>query len=489
VSINALKKAAQFAFADGGSIKARVLRSGLWVGLSEIGLQALSLIRSVVLARLLTPEAFGVMGLAMIVVRAVETFTRPGVAQALIARQQSFEEAASTAYTMLVARGFILAALLAALAPLVGRFYESSQLVSALQALCLLFVVGGFANINTIARQRELDFRRLTYLAQTTTLTGTLITIGVAYWVRSVWALVIGQLATVSLNTLLSYVFLPGRPRLAFDRAVARDLLAYGKFITGSSIILYIATELDTAVVGKVLGPEQVGFYTLAFMLTHLVTANLAKIASSVMMPAYAKLQTDRPALRHAFLRTMSLVLMVVTPITVGLIALADPLIEVVYGEKWVPAVIPLQLLAVFGWFRSVAAFNGYLFEGMGKPGIAFRLGVIRLALIAPAMVPATYAWGLAGAGATVIVGIAAQWVGGLFYLRSELDIRPGEVLRLMARPWLTSLVMGLAAAAVVAAWPDYSVISVGAAVLCGMLVYAVLNLRSLIQLARERVH
>lgn len=487
--ISVLKKAARFAFADGGSVKAKVLRSGLWVGLSEVGLQTLGLIRSVVLARLLTPEAFGVMGLAMIVVRAIETFTRPGVAQALIARQESFDEAAGTGFTMLIVRGFLLAAVLAVLAPFVGRFYESADLGEALQALSVLFVVGGFANINTVARQRELDFRRLTYLSQTTTLLGTIITIAAAYWQRSVWALVIGQLATATLNTLLSYVFVPGRVRLTFDAAVARDLFAYGKFITASSMVLYIATEIDTAVIGKTLGPEQAGFYTLAFTLAHLVTANLAKIASGVMMPAYAKLQTDHPALRRAFLRTLSLVLLVVTPMTVGLIAVAEPLVRIVYGEKWLPAATPLQLLAIFGWFRSVAAFNGYLFEGMGRPEIAFQLGVIRLAVIAPAIVPATYAWGLAGAGVVVIAGMLAQWLGGLYFLRRELQIGPSSVLRLIAQPLATSLCMGALAWAIAGVWTAGTASSLALAVVGGGLTYAALNLKTLLQLTRERLH
>ena len=199
-----LKRAARFATSDGGSIKARVLRSGFWVSVSNVGLNALNMLRSVFLARLLNPEIFGLMGLAFVVLRATDTFTRPGVAQALIARQKDFDEAAHTAFTMLVIRGFLLAAILAGVAPWVADFYDKPQLMPMLQILSLVFVLNAFANINTVARQRELDFRSLTYLAQVTNFVGTAITIAVAFWLRNVWALVIGQLVQAALNTALS---------------------------------------------------------------------------------------------------------------------------------------------------------------------------------------------------------------------------------------------------------------------------------------------
>src|SRR5688572_29011094 len=210
--------------ADGGSVKARVLRSGFWVGLSSAGLTVLSFGRSVALARLLTPEVFGLMGLASIVMRMAETFTRPGVAQALIARQKDFDSASGTAFSILAARGFMLAAVNALAAIWIAEFYEEPQLEPVLQVLSGVFIVTGFANINTIASQRELDFRRLTYLTQATNIAGTILTIGAAWWLRSVWALVIGQLVQALLNTVLSYYFIPGRMAFQFDRAVAREL-------------------------------------------------------------------------------------------------------------------------------------------------------------------------------------------------------------------------------------------------------------------------
>lgn len=486
--IRTIKKIAKFAFADGGSIKARVLRSGMWVGAAQVGVQILSIARSVALARLLTPDVFGLIALAMIIIRAIETFTRPGIAQALIARQQQFEEAAATAFTLLVVRGVLLSLLLAAAAPLITQFYEAAELELVLQVLSVVFVIGSLNNINTIARQRELDFRHLTYLGQLTALIGTIVTVAFAWWFRNVWALVIGQIVQVSVTALLSYYFIDGRMRFAFNVEVARDLFKYGKFITGSSIVLYIASELDSAVIGKLLGTEQLGFYALAATIATLATLNLSQIASGIMMPAYSKLQSDIPRLRNAYLRALSLVMFLVVPASAGLICLADPLLYIVYGETWLAATVPLQVLALFGVPRALLSFNGYLFEGIGKPKVAFQLGLLRLATIAPLIIPMVKAYGLLGAAITVTLGGAVQWLVGLIYLRRYVAIKFSEVLATIWRPLWTTLAMSLMVVWLSDALNARTLIGLSAAVFSGIAIYALLNAKVLLTLKKERI-
>jgi O-antigen/teichoic acid export membrane protein len=487
VPLQAIRKVLRFAFANDGSVGARVFRSGIWVGFSEATIAALGVVRSVALARLLSPDVFGLMALALIVVRAIETFTRPGVAQALIARQTGFDDAAPTAFTMLVGRGVIIAACLAAAAPWIGRFYESDSLGTVLQVLALTFVIGAFANIHTIAKQKELDFRRLSYLAQITSIVGTIVTIAVAWWLRSVWALVIGQLATAAVNATLSYVFVPGRPKFGFDRGIARELMGYGKFIAASSIVLYVATEIDSAVIGKVLGHTELGFYTIAFTVAHLATTNLSKVAAKIMMPAYSKLQSNLPQLRAAYLRTFGFVMLAVLPASALLIVLAEPLLSAVYGEKWLPAAVPLRVLAVFGLLRALAAFAGYLFEGIGKPQLSMYMGVMRLAIIAPLIVPATLQYGLLGAAVTVTIGMGAQWLLGLWFLRKHLDVRLPQLARAMWRPVWTTAIMAALAYGATRIRSDHALLALGATLFCALGVYALLNLRTLAELRNSR--
>ncbi len=476
----------KFLFEDGGHVKTRVIRSFIWVGASEVSFAVVNFVRSIALARLLTPSMFGLVGLAGIALRAIETATRPGIGQALIAREGKFELARDTAFTMLVARGVVLAVLLFVSAPWVTAFYGEAELHSILQVLSLTFLIGGFSNINLIARQKELDFRRLTYFYQGTLLAGTFITILAAFLLRNVWALVIGQVASALIGTIMSYWFVDGRPRFAWNWRIARELVTYGKFVTGSSIVVFIASELDSVVIGKWLGPEALGFYILAFTIVHLVTSNISKVASSILMPAYSKLQRDPVAIRSAYLRTLSLVMFAVLPAAAGLAIVAEPMTLVVYGEQWLPAARPMQLLAIAGLLRAVCGLSGYLFEGIGRPKVAFWLGLLRLAVVAPLIVPMVWWFGLEGAAVTISAGLFVQALASAVYLRRAVGVGIVDSMRVIQQPLWTTLVMclGIVVFASLTDLGDLAELLV--VVPGGVVVYCALNWSVLVQLRRE---
>ena len=484
----AFKRGLHFAQGDAGSLKARVFRSGFWVSLSGVIASLLNFGRSIVLARLLTPETFGLMGLASIALRTIETFTRPGISQALIARQRDFDEASATAFTLLIGRGVLLGALLAAAAPWVALFYETDELKPVLQVLSLVLAIGGLANINTIARRKELDFRALSYLGLATALLSTIVTIAAAFWLRNVWALVIGQLASVTLTTLLSYHFIGGSPRMAFDWPIARELMTYGKFITGSTILAFVAAELDSAVVGKLVGMAELGLYVIAYTIANFATSNLSQIVSSVMMPAFSKLQSDIPAVKNVYLRSLMFIMFAVLPTTAGLMLVAEPLILVVYGEQWIEAALALQILVVFGLLRSIGSFNGYLFEGIGLPRIPFVINGLRLLTVAPLIVPMVLWEGRAGAAIAVTIGVAVHCLAGLLYLRKHISLSLTQLAVSLWRPVWTTLAMAASVGGLMAVIRSDTIAGLATVIVGGAAVYGGLNFRVLSALKKERL-
>ena len=250
-----------------GSLTQRAMRSGVWVGFSGVGINLLTLVRQVVLARLLVPEAFGVMSICLIVIRGAEIFTQTGFAAALVHRQDRFEEARDTAFTLMVIRGLLLMLVVAVAAPFIAAAYEEPDLTGLLRVLAIAFLLDGMCNINAVALQKNLDFRRLAYMELSVAALGTVMSIGLAWWLRSVWALVAGAVLSAAAHLVMSYVFIPGRPRLALQRQMVRELFGYGKFITAAAILLYLATEIDNALVGKLLGMQMLGFYVIAYLL------------------------------------------------------------------------------------------------------------------------------------------------------------------------------------------------------------------------------
>ena len=292
----------------------------------------------------------------------------------------------------------------------------------------------------------------------------------------------------MAFNTLLSYVFVHGRLRFEFKVNVARELLSYGRFITASSIVIFVAARLDSAVIGRLLGTEQLGFYSLAFTIAGLATLNLSRIASDIMFPAFSKLQSDHSALRNAYLRSLSMIMHLVLPAAVGLVVIAEPVLQVVYGEKWLPAVMPLKILAIFGVFRALFSFTGYLFEGIGMPRAAFVLGVMRLIAIASMILPMTKLLGLVGAAIAVTIGGAVCWFGSLVYLRRNLGIGPSDIAHALWRPIWTTGVMAVAVGSLSPIVKPASVVGLAIVIVLGIAIYAVLNVGVLRSLRRERL-
>lgn len=418
------------------------------------------------------------MGICIVVLRAVETFSTPGIATALIQRRDEFSVARDTAFTLHAVRGVLLCALLFLISPLISDFFEEPVLELMLAVLAVTFIVTGFQNINLIAHQKALDFRKIAYLEQATALLATTISITLAYMYRSVWALVFAEVLRTIIFALGSYAFLPGRPRFSINWKIARELLSYGRFIAASAIILYIATELDNLVIGKILGAEQLGYYVLAFTLANLVTTQISRLTSRVMLPAYSAIQDDIPTLRSNYLRIISLVATLVFPAAAGLLALGPDFVVAIYGEKWITVFEPLSVLLVFGVSRAFASVNGYLFQGVGKPNLDFQSAAFRLMVLAPIIGPMVYQWGIVGAAVAVTLGIVGQWVFGVWRMRALLDVTLKAIVLEMAGPLWKALLMGFVVWALKFWLEAANVVSMIGLVIVGTLIYVLLNVQ-----------
>jgi len=413
-----VKRGYRFMFRSDGSLQSKAIRGGLWMAASSVGIAMLTLARSVVLARLLTPEIFGVMALCLMATRLIEIFTETGFGQALIHQGDQFEEARDTAFTLMVFRGVWLCVLSFVIAPWVAAFYNQPILSETVGAVGLTFLLMGMQNINSVALQKELDFRRLAYMEQVVAVLSFIATIGLAWWLRSVWALVYAQVVTAGITSAMSFIMIPGRVRFRLNWKIARQLFSYGRYITGVAIVLFLTRELDNALIGKVLGPKLLGFYVAAFTLANIPATNLSKLVSRVMFPLFSKLQHDLPALRQEYARGLRLITSLVVPLSVAIIVLAREIITVLYGERWEPAVMPLQILSVFGLCRALWMLNGYLYNAIGRPQIDFTTSLARLVLMGAALYPLTMAFGLPGAALAVTVPMLLQAMGGIYLSR-----------------------------------------------------------------------
>ena len=251
-----------------------------------------------------------------------------------------------------------------------------------------------------------------------------------------------GQIVSAVLTAVLIWVVSDWRPTFKFDRKIARDLFGYGKHIMGASIIIFLVINIDDAIVGRVLGIEALGFYTLAYTISNLPATQITHLVSRVMFPLYSKLQDDRNALKDAYLKTLKYVSMLSIPVAFGIFVIAPDFVSVVLGEKWMLAVPALQVLCILGLIRSITSPLGEILKAIGKPNILIKTSLASLILIIISLYPLTNSFGIVGtalsiSGTSLIVSIYI-----IHIISKMININPNEILSIIAKPLLSSFVM-----------------------------------------------
>ncbi len=427
---------------NSSELRYKILTSGFWLTVSNTFVKILQFIRSIVLARLLTPEIFGIWGIVSLVRQGVDVFTNTGFGTELIHRQKHIKEASDIAWTLNVVRGFILMALCFAAAPLVANFYHKPILNILLKVVAVTFFINGLRNINVILLKKELSFKKIAIQQQISALLGLIVTLTLAYLYRNVWALVWGTITFFITDLVTSYIIQPKYPKIYYNKRLAKEIFKYGIFISGGGMVVFLTTELDNAVVGKILGMKWLGFYVLAYSLANLPATEITHVVSGVMFPAYSQIQDDIKRLRNLYLKTLRGVATLSIPAASGLAFLAPDILRLVYGERWLPAAAPLRILCVFGAIRSLGATTGPIYNAVGKPKISFFLNFSRLILIILLIYPLSVRYGINGTAYSIVIPAVVLQFFSWNILKGVLGLRLIDIARSIIIPVTGSVVM-----------------------------------------------
>jgi O-antigen/teichoic acid export membrane protein len=354
---------------------------------------------------LLSPDDFGLFGIAMLSISALDTFSQTGFQAALIHKKSPNKYYLNTAWTVSIIRGVVLYTILTLFAPAIANFFDTTQAVLAIRVIAISTLISGFKNIGIIYFQKELEFNKQFLYAFSVAFIELITSIFLALLLRNVWALIYGGVAGSLIAVVMSFYLHPYKPKFEFSFTIFKELLGFGKWILWSSIIIFFASQGDNAFVGKVLGVTALGFYQMAFNIGNLPSSEITGVISKVAFPAYVKMNHDSDYLREAYLRTLTFVILLSAPIAGGIIAIAPQFTELFLGEKWLPIVTPMQIIALAGLFRSLAGTGGTIFKAIGKPEVDFKKDTARLVAMALSIYPLTKIWGLSGTAVSVLLG------------------------------------------------------------------------------------
>ncbi len=407
----------------------------MWIFGLRIISRGLGFIRTVILARLLAPEDFGLLGIAMLAIATLETFSQSGFQSALIQKKENVESYLNTAWTVSAIRGTLLFLILFFSAPLIAVFFNSPQAALIIKVIAVSTLLSGFRNIGVLFFQKELEFNKQFVYEFSATLVDLTVAITLAYMLRNVWALVWGGLAGHFMKLIMSYFLHPYRPRIRFDKEKFKDLFGFGKWVLGSSILGFLITQGDDIFVGKMLGVSALGLYQLAYLLSNLPATEISHVISQVTFPAYSKLQDDLPNLKKAYLKVLQLSAFISIPLAGTIFVLASEFTKIFLGEKWMPMVPAMKVLALWGLIRSLGATTGPVFQAVEKPDVLTKLQFIVVILLLILIFPLTIQWGILGTSLAVVVSALIPNIAAAYMVTKVIRCRVWDFFKQVSIP------------------------------------------------------
>lgn len=427
----------------------RVVKASAWVALSFGGSSVLQVVSMLALVHLLDPKAFGLVALASTLLAVVEHVQSAGMGAALVYRRDSYEPAASSAFVFSGLSGLVLGGACAALAPVFAWAVHSPGVTDVLRALAALLALRGLAVVPAAILERELDFKGRAKAELSAGAVQVGVSIALALAGAGVWSLVGGQLAGAAVGLVVAWLLVRWRPdRRHVSLAAIRELGGYGRHVSAGNILGVVNSTVDNITVARVLGTTALGFYAIVFRIADYPTAVIGYVVSRVMFSAYSAVRGDRDAFRRAFALTLQRVALFALPTTVMLIVAAKPIVLGLLGQRWLPTVVPLQILAGYGVVRLFASVCGAVFQAAGKPQLVPLLALPHGIVVIPALVLLVPPFGLKGAATAMVVAFAASGLPAFVMGLRLLGIGGRELLRLLGPLLLCSGILAATLAA-----------------------------------------
>ncbi|MCD8266010.1 MAG: lipopolysaccharide biosynthesis protein [Prevotellaceae bacterium] len=371
-----------------------------WTGFERLGTQAIQFIVGIVIARVLMPSDFGIIGMLTIFIAIAQTFLDSGFANALIQKKDRTEVDYSTVFYFNIAISLVLYGLFYVSAPFIASFYNMPQLKSVARVISLSLIINGLSIVQTARLSIELNFKLQSLGSLVSIIISGVVGIAMAYAGFGAWALVFQTLTLAASRTLILWLFSHWRPLWAFSVVSFRKLFSFGSKLLCTGMINTIYQNLYTLVIGKAFNAAEVGFFNRGELFARLPADTMTQTVVKVNFPILSEYQNDDVKLIHAYRKLLRMPMYVLYFIFACIIGAASPMIEVVLGEKWLPCVPVLQILCLGYMWSPLTHINLNLLYVKGRSDLVLKLELIKKPIafaILFASIPFGIGWMCAG--------------------------------------------------------------------------------------------
>lgn len=375
-------------------LKQKTLRAISWSFVESIAARGVQFVIGIVLARLLFPEQFGLIGMLMIFIAVSQSFLDSGFCAALIQKREITQTDLCSVFYFNILVGFAAAGLLSLAAPWIAAFYKQPVLTPLTRALSLTIVINSFCLIQNALLNRQINFKTQTKVSLIAGVLSGIIGIILAVRGFGVWSLVIQQISSTFVTTACLWLYSSWRPILVFSFNSLREMFGFGSSMLFSGLLNQIFDNIYLVVIGRLFSAADLGFFTRAKNMNDLPTQTLSGMVGRVTFPVFATIQDDPARLKRGLKKSLTMLVLVNFPMMIGLAIIASPLVLVLLTEKWAPSVPYLQLLCMAGLLYPLQLMNLNVLQAMGRSDLFLRLEIIKKSLIVVNIV-FTWRWGI----------------------------------------------------------------------------------------------
>lgn len=466
------------------SLRDQVRSAVIWRSGAQIVGQIITWASTFLVIRILNPEDYGLYAMTAVILNLLSLVNGYGLANAAIQKKTITPVVLRQLLGMLIVLNLALASIQFAAAPYIATYYGQPVVADMLQVQCLLYATNPFLALSYAILSRRMDFRSQAQANLVSAVLGACAALAGAWAGMGVWALVVAPIVTFSSRAVIMTIAARGFIAPSFAFAGSWSLASYGGIVLAGSFAWFLATQTDILIGGRVLTPENLGFYTTALFLTQMFVTKFVPPVNEIAFSAYSRIQDDRKAVAYAFLKATRIIFLAGMPFCLGMAAVAAPMVRVLLDTKWLDAAPIVALLGLAMPFMAMQVLFGPTLNAIGKPSVTVLTSSIGAVLLT-----ACYAIGLQWGP----VGLAASWLAGYPALVAisativlpVIGVTWKEYLTALAPPALAGLAM-FAGVRMLADCTDSlsAIIELAALIAVGGTIYAAI----LWMLAKERI-
>jgi len=424
-------------------LKIQVVSGVKWGGLSMITGSALQFVTLAILARNLTPREFGLMAMIVVVISAVQIFSDLGLNNAIIHRQDVTNNHLSSLFWLNIIVGVLLFNVLILTKPFTVLFFKQKELMGYINYAAVIILIAPLNQVFQTLLIKELKYNTLSKIEITSSFVYSIFAIGLALAGFGILSFILGQIArNIATAMMLFIVFRKiWRPKFYLNFQEVKSFLSFGLYQMGERLVNYFRSNIDYIVIGRFLGPVELGYYSLAYQIMVMPLAKISPIVVRVAFPVFSKIQKDNRQLKKGYLKTINYTSLLSFPIMIGMLGVAPELIKLVYGSEWVPAVFVLRIFCITGICYMLSSSMSPLLLAKGKADLVFYWSLFGAVAVSLGVM-AGVRWGIVGVASIILFLQPLYFFIMQPFINRLIGFNYSDYLNEIKAPLISSLIM-----------------------------------------------